>query len=210
MPLVRRAAPFSDPNWLFELKYDGFRALLFIDDGNARLISRNGNTFKSFQSLANEIAQRAKVRNAVLDGEIVCLDADGRPQFNDLLFRRREPAFIAFDCLWLNGEDQRYLPLTDRKLAVRKAARGMSRVVCCDYIEERGEELFTLVCEQDLEGIVAKRKSDPYLADVAQWVKVKNPRYSQVIGRDELFERNTDAVIEPWRGCDELGSVALG
>ncbi len=87
-----------------------------IEDGQCRLIARNGNEFKSFSVLNDVIAAEIKTQSAVLDGEIVCLDDGGKPQFRDLLFRRGEPRFIAFDLLWYEGEDLRYLPLIERKL----------------------------------------------------------------------------------------------
>jgi bifunctional non-homologous end joining protein LigD len=119
------------PDWLFEVKWDGFRALLHSDKDGVRLLSRYGNRLKSFPGLCEGLAHDVKGRRSVLDGEIVCLDEDGKPQFRDLLFRRAEPLFCAFDILWdehpkshdeeetrrfRNGEDLRYLPLIDRKL----------------------------------------------------------------------------------------------
>ena len=78
MPLGKRASAFDDPEWLFELKYDGFRALACLDSGRCTLVSRNGNAFKSFPDVCDEMG-RLPVRDAVLDGEIVCLDeAAGR------------------------------------------------------------------------------------------------------------------------------------
>src|ERR1051326_6489305 len=100
MPLTRRKEPFSHPDWLFEIKHDGFRALLHCDSEGAYLESRRGNVFKSFQSLADSIWHELRGRRCVLDGEIVCLDKQGRSQFNELLFRRGDPFFYAFDILW--------------------------------------------------------------------------------------------------------------
>jgi len=100
MPLVGRAEPFTHADWLFEIKWDGFRAMLHSDDDGIRLISRNGNTFKSFPGLCEGLARDLKGRRCVLDGEIVCFDPAGKPQFRDLLFRRAEPVFYAFDILW--------------------------------------------------------------------------------------------------------------
>ena len=92
------AAPFDDPDWLFELKYDGFRALAFLRRGGAELVSRNGNPFGQFAGLAAELRGAIDAPSVVLDGEVVCLDTDGRPQFNDLLFRRGRPVFVASVC----------------------------------------------------------------------------------------------------------------
>jgi len=98
MPLLRRLAQFGDPEYLFELKYDGFRSLAVIQDGHCQLISRNGHPFNSFTELQRELTAPGD-RKTVLDGEIVCLVRRGRPQFNDLLFHRGEPCFFAFDLL---------------------------------------------------------------------------------------------------------------
>jgi hypothetical protein len=91
--------PFSHPDWIFEVKWDGFRALLHSDSDGVRLVSRNGNTFKSFPRLCEDLARDLNGRRCVLDGEIVSLDIHGKPQFRDLLFRRAEPLFYAFDIL---------------------------------------------------------------------------------------------------------------
>jgi bifunctional non-homologous end joining protein LigD len=85
MSLRRIAEPFDDPDWLFELKYDGFRALAYLDPGRCRLVSRNGNEFKSFAGLTSEIAGAVPTLTAVLDGEIVCLDRRGGPRWGRLL-----------------------------------------------------------------------------------------------------------------------------
>ena len=131
MPLLKGRLPFNDPNWIFELKYDGFRALARIKSGRCQLISRNGNPFASFSDLANAIAvSLPHVQDAVLDGEIVCLDKRGRPQFRDLLFRRREPCFFAFDLLWSAGQDQRLDRLLDRKHELRRLLIGMPALFC--------------------------------------------------------------------------------
>src|ERR1043166_673786 len=100
MQLGHSAEPFSHPEWLFEIKWDGFRALLYCGQEGVRLVSRNGNVFKSFPHLCDGLALELKGRRCVLDGEIVCLDSHVKPQFRDLLFRRAEPRLYAFDILW--------------------------------------------------------------------------------------------------------------
>jgi ATP-dependent DNA ligase len=97
-----------------EIKFDGFRALAYIEDGRCRLVSRRQHEYKSFRTLQSGLAG-LPVENAVLDGELVCPDQFGRPQFYELLFRRADPYFYAFDLLWLNGEDMRELQLLKRK-----------------------------------------------------------------------------------------------
>jgi ATP-dependent DNA ligase len=164
-PLVLKChiAAFDNPDWLFDLKYDGFRALLEIDGAGARLVSRNRNRFRHLNALAAALTKRLRVNNAILDGEVICVDESGRPIFIDLL-RRKEPCFVAFDLLWLNGEDLRPLPLIERKGRLKRLLRRRSNHLIAEAlsIEGRGKALMAAVEEHDLEGVVAKRKSDPY------------------------------------------------
>jgi hypothetical protein len=103
-----------------------------------------------------------------------------------------------------NGEDLRYLPLIDRKLRLYALVpKSAERLLYCDHIDAHGEGLFRLACENDLEGIVAKRKGDPYLLEHATWLKIRNHDYSQWVGREELFERErgSDPEFHVWDGC---------
>jgi bifunctional non-homologous end joining protein LigD len=195
-PLALGRAPeaFSHPDYLFEIKWDGFRSLVRIEQGKCRLISRKGNEFKSFRSLNESLLSELKLRSAVLDGEIVCLNDAGKTEFRDLLFRRGEPRFVAFDLLWCDGQDLRYSPLTERKHRLRSILpKDSERLMYCDHVERDGESLFSLACENDLEGIVAKRKFDPYLPDQVSWLKIRNTSYSQWEGREELFDRERES-----------------
>jgi bifunctional non-homologous end joining protein LigD len=220
IPLGRAGAPFSDPDWIFEIKWDGFRALLHSDDDGVRLVSRNGNLFKSFPGLCDGLARDLRKRRCILDGEIVCLASRGKPQFRDLLFRRAEPHFYAFDILWdehawsdddqerrrfRNGEDLRYLPLIDRKQRLRAVVpRDSERLLYCDHVQQHGEGLFRLACEHDLEGIVAKRRHAPYLlSEEPSWLKIRNCEYSQWVDGEELFEREraSNPDLSMWASC---------
>ena len=192
MRLLRVRQPFDDPGFIFELKLDGFRGLAFIENGHCQLVSRNGHMFKQWASLTREIAASVQCRTAVLDGEIACLDPDGRSNFYALMFRRRAPFFCAFDLLMLDGEDLRGLPLLERKRRLLDVmARIQSRVRYVDHVHESGVRFFELACERDLEGVVAKYANGTYQTDSAttSWLKVQNPRYSQAEGRAELFEQ---------------------
>jgi bifunctional non-homologous end joining protein LigD len=186
LTLVR--APFDHADFLFELKHHGFRALAYIADGRCELVSRRQNFYKSFDELRGNLA-KLKAKTAILDGEIVCLDSEGRSIFNELLHRKGAPTFYAFDLLFLNGRDLRQLPLLERK---RKLSAVLDRselpdVICGKYVEERGVDLFRQVCQRNLEGIVAKKKSGTYSA-VSGWLKIKNPNYTQSEQRQELFK----------------------
>jgi bifunctional non-homologous end joining protein LigD len=96
---VRAKEPFDDPEWLFDVKYDGFRALAYLEQGRCRLISRNGNLMSRFARLSDRIAAALDVSDAILDGEVIAADETGRPQFYDLLRDTRAPAYVAFDRL---------------------------------------------------------------------------------------------------------------
>ena len=192
LPLVRRREPFDDPKWVFEPKLDGFRAVAYVQRGGARLVSRNGRTFKRFAPLAAALADAVGVRDAILDGEIVCLDGDGRSRFDALLYRRGEPTFVAFDVLWLDGKDLRDLPLVQRKRVLRRVVpRRATAVRYLDHFPGRGVALFAAACELDLEGVVAKPKGSTYhlVGARSPWIKIKNAGYSQADGRHERFER---------------------
>ncbi len=180
--------PFNHPDFLFELKHDGFRALAYISDGRCELVSRNRNSYKSFATLRADLAG-LKVKNAVLDGELVCLDSEGRSIFNELLHRKGCPVFYAFDLLYLNDRDLRQLPLVERKKKLRALLEksDVPDVVCGKYVEGRGVDLFREVCQRNLEGVVAKRKTGTY-STVSGWLKIKNPQYTQSARRHELFE----------------------
>jgi len=190
-PLVRIPEPFNDPEWIFELKLDGFRALAYIEQGQCRLVSRNGQSYRSFDPLKVALVRALKVKNAILDGEIVCLDGEGKSLFNPLLFRRGSPIFAAFDVLRVDGNDLRELPLIERKERLRQIVPVESPCVLhVDHLPEKGRELFALACERDLEGVVGKWARGRYQSDgrSTSWVKIKNPSYSQAEGRAELFE----------------------
>jgi bifunctional non-homologous end joining protein LigD len=182
------AAPFDHQDWVFELKHDGFRALAYVESGRCRLISRKQIQYKSFASLATALAG-LRVHNAILDGEIVCLDQDGRSQFLQLMRRRKaEASFYAFDLLWLNGEDLRPLPLIERKRRLRRLIRGHAGLLFAQPIQGSGVELFQAICARDLEGVVAKHRLGPYEPVPMTWFKIINPDYSQKRGRKEMFE----------------------
>jgi bifunctional non-homologous end joining protein LigD len=182
MRLSDRAEPFDSDRFVFELQIDGLRALAQINEGRGELISRNGRTFRGFVDLATWIAKGLRVDNAVLDGEVACLDEAGRPSFRDLLLGKGECRFIAFDLLFLDGKDMRTLPLIERKAILENLLRPRpSRVLYLHHIEGDGRLLYEQIVAMDLEGIVCKQKDSPYKATdrpSQYWIKVKNSSYS--------------------------------
>jgi bifunctional non-homologous end joining protein LigD len=187
--LVRE--PFDHPDYIFELKHDGFRALAYIQNGECKLISRNENNlrFNSIQTVLGKLP----VENAIIDGEVVCLDANGTSQFNHLLDRKYKmsPLLYAFDLLWLDGIDLRQQPLVTRKekLATLIRSSWCARILYAQHIEANGKRLFHEIVARDLEGIVGKRKVSVYKDDGTGWLKVKNREYSQAMGRHELLTK---------------------
>lgn len=113
MRLRQVREPFDHDDYIFELKHDGFRAVAYVQNGECKLLSRNMNHLR-FTSLKSALA-KLPVENAILDGEIICLDDHGVSQFNWLLDRKHEPVLYAFDLLWVDGEDMRQSPLIKRK-----------------------------------------------------------------------------------------------
>ena len=197
---IRRPEPFDDPEWVFDLKYDGFRGICYLEQGRCRMISRNGNLMSRFADLGDQIAASLDVGDAIIDGEVFAPDETGRPQFYDLLPTKRAgydllrdtraPAYVAFDLIWLNGADLRALPLTDRRQHLQSILPAGSAIISeALSVEGRGHKLFELMCAHDLEGVVAKRLKDGYGSRV-RWLKIKNPGYSQNEGRRELFDRS--------------------
>jgi bifunctional non-homologous end joining protein LigD len=191
LPLERRRDAFDDTRFVYELKYDGFRALAFKEGGKVQLVSRRAHVYHSYPGLCLELADSLKAENAIVDGELVVLDDEGRPQFYPLLHREQEPCFVAFDLLWLNGHDQRQLPLLERKRRLRRVIpRRSACVIYLGHVPLRGVQLFDAVVANDLEGIVAKPAASTYslLRDGrTPWVKMKNAGYSQAEGRHDFF-----------------------
>jgi bifunctional non-homologous end joining protein LigD len=186
---VERPTAWNDPDWLFEPKHDGFRGLVYITPEGCTIRSKRGHTFKRFGALAGPLSEVIAARTAILDGEVLAVDAEARPCFMDLLRGRGRLVYAAFDVLWLDGRDLRGLPLAKRKQHLDTALPYESpEVFRTVVVAEHGLALFEAVKRLDLEGVVAKRKADPYGA-ASPWYKVLNPGYSQKEGRGELFDR---------------------
>jgi bifunctional non-homologous end joining protein LigD len=197
MRLAVRREAFTHADWFFEIKYDGFRSLARVAGGQAELISRRRNVYKAFDALGADLKRALAGHTALLDGEIVCLDPEGRPQFYNLLRRRGNAIFAVFDLLWLDGRDLRPLPLVDRKAELERLVPADSRLFYVQHLQADGTGLFAAVCQNDLEGIVGKWKHGPYLDGRDRnttWCKVLNPDYSQRAGRHELFKKRFAAT----------------
>jgi DNA ligase D-like protein (predicted ligase) len=172
------SAAFDDPEWIFEIKLDGYRALALVDPTDARLISRAGNELSSaYPAIVDDLL--ATNRTAVFDGEIVVLDDSGIPKFELLqsyrTARQGHLVYYVFDLLFLNGRDLRNHPLVQRKETLRKILNGSEIVRYVEHVDGSGKQFFDLARERGLEGIVAKKKSASYLTGkrVDHWLKIK-------------------------------------
>lgn len=212
--LQRLPEPFDHPDWIFELKLDGFRCHAHIVNRECRLVSRKGNGFNSFDSLAAELGKAFPTTDLILDGELVCLDPQGFPKFNDILFRRAEPYFYAFDLVYINGKDLRQQPLVERKAELQnviQALRRCDRLRYVEHVDGRGTDIFTFAVQRDLEGIVAKHRLGPYVSgrEGSTWFKIRNRSYSQWAGRDELFEARDEVARPGWDRCARAAATAV-
>ncbi|HEX8871941.1 MAG TPA: DNA ligase D, partial [Candidatus Acidoferrum sp.] len=206
--------PFSDTNWLFEIKWDGVRALGWVDKGELTLRSRRGNIITGQYPELSSLPQELSCRQAILDGEIVTLDERGHSDFERLQERMhvRKPSasqvsktpavYFVFDLLYCDGHDLRGAPLVERKQLLRRLLQPSEHVRYSDHQMEHGKELFELAKQRGLEGIVAKKVDSRYTSERStNWVKLKTTQ-------------TLDAVAAGWtapRGAGApFGALLLG
>src|SRR2546425_7918322 len=206
--------PFSDPNWLFEIKWDGVRAQARIENGALAFRRRTGvDITRRYPELAS-LPEAFAARQAIVDGEIVALDARGHSNFERLQERMhvRVPSenlvtqipvvYLAFDLLYCDGYDLREAPLLERKQLLQRLLYTSDRFRYADHQLEHGKELFALAEQNGLEGMVAKRADSPYVSDRSPyWVKLK-------------ITKTVDAIIGGWTEARTsalpFGSLLLG
>jgi ATP-dependent DNA ligase len=121
---------------------------------------------------------------------IICLDGDGISIFDQLMFRRGVPYFCAFDLMWLNGYDLSAMRLVERKERPKRLIlkSGDLALLYADHVDGYGVDFFRIICERNLEGIIAKHRASPYLSS-AKSIKLKNPDYTRAKDRQDLFKR---------------------
>jgi bifunctional non-homologous end joining protein LigD len=206
--------PFSDPEWLFEIKWDGVRCLAFLDDGKLLLRARSESNITARYPELAVLPGMIHARRAILDGEIVTLDERGISSFERLQQRMhvRTPSaalvaqvpaiYYVFDLLYCDGYDLRDSPLSSRKELLRRLLRPGGPLRFSDHQPEKGRELFDLARQNHLEGIIGKRADSRYSPTrSASWVKIK-------------VTQTLDAVVGGWtapRGAREhFGALLLG
>jgi bifunctional non-homologous end joining protein LigD len=188
------AAPFDDPDWLFEVKWDGFRIEAVVDGGDVRTWTRGEQPGEQWFGHFLAPPTWIEARSAIVDGEVIALDARGEPDFallQDTIRRRKEPTgaaglvYQAFDLLALDGTSLLPLPLSERKARLRAVLRADPRVRFSDHVEGGGVAFYELARERALEGIMAKDGRSAYLPGQRSkaWLKVKiRPEQELVVG----------------------------
>jgi bifunctional non-homologous end joining protein LigD len=174
--------PVNDPDWIYELKYDVFRALAYYEHGRVELVSPSGNLYPRFGDLCTSLEAELHVDAAILDGEICCFDSKGFPEFDEIFSNRGTPCFVVFDLLNLNGIDFRPKPLLVRKSVLSHIAPlGSRNLLLAHHVLEHGVELYAAACRRNLEGIVAKHGQAPYalIGGRSPWIEIRNPAYRQ-------------------------------
>jgi bifunctional non-homologous end joining protein LigD len=208
--------PFDGPEWLFEIKWDGYRAVAFIENGKLRLVSRNQNELTERFPELKDLPNVVKAKSAILDGEVVALDEEGRASFSLMQQRtgfrsgsRRAAAksevpvlYYAFDLLYLDGYDWRRVPLEQRKKKLALLLVSGDSVRYSDHYEKQGKALFEMARTKGLEGILAKKCDSIYQERrTSEWLKIKiTQRLECVIG----------GYTEPEGSRAHFGSIVLG
>ena len=231
-PMLARLTrhPFDSPDHIFELKWDGFRALALIEGGRLRLLSRTSRVITSQFPEMEGLPGQVRSDGVVLDGELVCLDENNHPSFS-LMQRRFQRAvgrpgpappvnFVAFDLLYLRGRSVMKEPLMERKERLLDVVVPSDLVQPSDFIETEGNAFFQATCDLGLEGVVAKAKGGLYYPGrrSTDWLKIKRVRESEfVVGgysfggkRQELFSSLLLGLHDSAGRLVFVGSVGTG
>lgn len=180
--------PFDDKDWIYELKWDGYRAIAEVTRHEVSLYSRNGNSFNAVYPIVVDALRKMNM-NAVLDGEIVVVEKNGKSNFQLLQYYQTDNdhnlQYYVFDLLQLNGENTCDLPLTERKQLLQQLLTDTDNSVVkySDHIEEKGLEFFEAARKADLEGIMAKKADSLYHTGMrtSEWLKIKHHKSQEAI-----------------------------
>jgi bifunctional non-homologous end joining protein LigD len=176
---IPAAKPPAGPQWVHEIKHDGYRLIVRRDGARVRVFTRRGYDWTEQFSAITAAAAKVPALSFTIDGEAVVTGTDGVAAFDELHGRRRfDEAFLwAFDLLELNGVDLRPLPFSKRKARLAKLlAGGVPGMALNEHIDADGAAVFVEACRMGLEGIVSKRRDAPYRSGRSgDWVKTKNP-----------------------------------
>ena len=214
-PMLARLGrgPFDSPDYLFELHWNGIRALAHINDGGLTLQDRNGHDLTEIFPELSSLPSHVGSSKAILDGEIVCLDSSGHPSFTLLeqrlahpahkVSRRRHAHYVAYDLLYVANRSVMDESLVTRKNLLHSLLQPSKYVQAADYIDSQGKAFFQAICQHDLEGIVAKRKSSSYISGKRsnEWLNIKRIRQGEFVIGGYTFDGNKR---------DPLRSLILG
>lgn len=177
---------FDDENWIFEIKWDGYRAIADLSKDQLLFYSRNGISFLSkFDKVSNDFDQQK--HKMIIDGEIVAYDENGRPNFQLLQQIGDNPnlalVYQVFDLLWLNGHSTEEIPLIQRKELLKEALIETDVIKYCDHIPEKGIDFFNQMKKMQLEGMIAKKSDSFYIENSrsSDWLKIKFTNTEEVI-----------------------------
>ena len=178
--------PFDHSDWLFEMKWDGYRAIAHREGPAIRLYSRNANSFESkFPTIAAALHDLRL--DCVLDGEVVALDSSGKSSFqqlqNYLRVAEGKIRYMVFDLLFLDGYDLRHLPLLRRKELLKELVADHKLILYSDHVMEKGIGFFDKIAKRRLEGIIAKLANGPYRAGERgpDWLKIKTHQRQEAV-----------------------------
>jgi bifunctional non-homologous end joining protein LigD len=206
MQAASAEAPFSSPDYLFEVKWDGLRCIVFRDpEGRVHLQDRGLHDITADVPEVTAAAKRIPP-GSVIDGELVATDKDGRPDYPRLrerlaggagLIDKIPTAYLAFDALYLEEKPLLRQPLNRRRARLKKAVEAGGHIFVPDHIEEDGVELFEACLERGLEGVVAKHKLSPYVPGQRSpfWLKVKAVKSDDFVVIGWLGEKPFDALV---------------
>jgi bifunctional non-homologous end joining protein LigD len=178
--------PFSDEDWIYEIKWDGYRAIAELNAGKVKLYSRNGLSFEHKYAVIFHALQQLK-NNMVIDGEIVVYNDKGKPDFQKLQHYDQNPeypiVYHVFDLLQDGEKNLCKLPLVERKERLKELLPEDDLIQYSDHIDGQGKEFFRALVKKDMEGMMAKRKDSAYLPGqrTASWLKVKNQQIEEVL-----------------------------
>jgi bifunctional non-homologous end joining protein LigD len=188
-PMLAKEAdqPFSHHDWVYEIKWDGYRAIAKVNKKNVSLYSRNGNSFNASYPTVVEALQKLNI-NAVLDGEVIIVDENGKSNFQKLqhyeLGDEQPIEYRVFDALNINGKDITQLTLLERKELLYQLLPKRNNVIkYSEHIAEQGKDFFNLAVSRDLEGIMAKMKDSTYRVGTrsAEWLKIKHHKTTEAV-----------------------------
>lgn len=173
MAAYSTAAPPGE-GWLYEVKWDGYRALCYLDHGVHHLFTRNGNSLDQQYPCLDALPECVRAETAIVDGEIVALDEHGLPRFGLLQRRNKNVVYYAFDLLYLNGYDLRRCEIEERKRLLEEVLQPNETIRLSDAFPDQGDVLLAAARQRGLEGIVAKRAHSTYEHRRSyNWLKIK-------------------------------------